>query len=170
MRDYDPTTGRYLQADPLGLVDGASVYGYAGQNPLRWVDPGGERTIHLTGGGWIIDPDWTVDNRLPPKVGTRWDHKCSDAQLVFHRPSAADPRSHWHYYPGGERTAKTRDVDRWRDFYGADHLYPPYQINVEDCPCDGGQVDAWSAFGFGIIALLLLLGTEGGAGVVILLP
>ncbi|MBN8631584.1 MAG: RHS repeat-associated core domain-containing protein [Rhodobacterales bacterium] len=23
MRDYDPTTGRYLQADPLGLVDGA---------------------------------------------------------------------------------------------------------------------------------------------------
>jgi RHS repeat-associated protein len=42
MRDYDPTTGRYLQADPLGLVDGASVYGYAGQNPLRWVDPRGE--------------------------------------------------------------------------------------------------------------------------------
>ena len=27
MRDYDPTTGRYIQADPLGLVDGASVYG-----------------------------------------------------------------------------------------------------------------------------------------------
>ena len=25
MRDYDPTTGRYLQADPLGLVDGAQV-------------------------------------------------------------------------------------------------------------------------------------------------
>jgi len=29
MRDYDPTTGRYMQADPLGLIDGASVYGYA---------------------------------------------------------------------------------------------------------------------------------------------
>lgn len=42
MRDYDPTTGRYLQADPLGLVDGASVYGYAGQNPARWTDPTGE--------------------------------------------------------------------------------------------------------------------------------
>ncbi len=28
MRDYDPTTGRYMQPDPLGLVDGASVYGY----------------------------------------------------------------------------------------------------------------------------------------------
>ena len=37
MRDYDPTTGRYLQGDPLGLVDGASVYGYALQNPGRFV-------------------------------------------------------------------------------------------------------------------------------------
>ncbi|MDO6591949.1 hypothetical protein DS901_02630 [Loktanella sp. D2R18] len=35
MRDYDPTLGRYIQADPLGLVDGASVYGYALQNPGR---------------------------------------------------------------------------------------------------------------------------------------
>ncbi|MEO1538077.1 MAG: RHS repeat-associated core domain-containing protein [Pseudomonadota bacterium] len=41
MRDYDPTTGRYLQGDPLGLVDGASVYGYALQNPGRYVDPYG---------------------------------------------------------------------------------------------------------------------------------
>lgn len=42
MRDYDPTTGRYLQADPLGLVDGASVYGYARQNPTRHTDPTGK--------------------------------------------------------------------------------------------------------------------------------
>jgi uncharacterized protein RhaS with RHS repeats len=42
MRDYDPTTGRYLQADPLGLVDGASVYGYAGQSPMMNVDPNGQ--------------------------------------------------------------------------------------------------------------------------------
>ena len=42
MRDYDPTTGRYLQADPLGLVDGASVYGYVKQSPLRFTDPTGE--------------------------------------------------------------------------------------------------------------------------------
>ena len=41
MRDYDPTTGRYIQADPLGLVDGASVYGYAQQSPLMYIDPRG---------------------------------------------------------------------------------------------------------------------------------
>ncbi|MEI2808361.1 RHS repeat domain-containing protein [Albidovulum sp.] len=45
MRDYDPTTGRYLEPDPLGLVDGASVYGYARQNPGRYVDPRGEQGL-----------------------------------------------------------------------------------------------------------------------------
>ncbi|MEO1456698.1 MAG: RHS repeat-associated core domain-containing protein, partial [Pseudomonadota bacterium] len=42
-RDYDPNTGRYLQADPLGLVDGPSVYGYAGQRPSKFLDPEGLR-------------------------------------------------------------------------------------------------------------------------------
>ena len=41
MRDYDPTTGRDIQPDRLGLVDGVSVYGYAGQNPKRYIDPEG---------------------------------------------------------------------------------------------------------------------------------
>ena len=41
MRDYDPTTGRYLQADPLGLIDGASVYGYRRGDPGRYTDPTG---------------------------------------------------------------------------------------------------------------------------------
>jgi RHS repeat-associated protein len=50
MRDYDPTTGRYLQADPLGLVDGASVYGYVGQSPMRFIDPRGEQEIPFNPG------------------------------------------------------------------------------------------------------------------------
>ena len=49
MRDYDPTTGRYIQADPLGLVDGASVYGYARQSPGRYVDPRGEVAFWVPG-------------------------------------------------------------------------------------------------------------------------
>ena len=45
LRDYDPTTGRYVKVDPLGLVDGASVYGYALQNPGRNIDPKGESVL-----------------------------------------------------------------------------------------------------------------------------
>ena len=54
MRDDDPTTGRYLQADPLGLVDGASVYGYVKQNPMRFIAPTGEAIPALIGGGAIV--------------------------------------------------------------------------------------------------------------------
>jgi uncharacterized protein RhaS with RHS repeats len=56
MRDYDSTTGRYIQADPLGLVDGASVYGFAGQNPGRYVDPRGEEAASVGGsfGAWGV--------------------------------------------------------------------------------------------------------------------
>jgi RHS repeat-associated protein len=62
MRDYDPTTGRYLQADPLGLVDGASVYGYARQSPVRWTDPRGENTILIGAGagGAVLGPPGAV--------------------------------------------------------------------------------------------------------------
>jgi len=38
-RDYDPSTGRYLQPDPIGLMGGANRYGYVGQSPVMSVDP-----------------------------------------------------------------------------------------------------------------------------------
>jgi RHS repeat-associated protein len=40
-RDYDPSTGRYIQADPIGLAGGPSPYSYALNNPLRYSDPQG---------------------------------------------------------------------------------------------------------------------------------
>lgn len=43
-RTYDASLGRYLEADPLGLAAGQSLYGYAGQDPVNAVDPEGLQT------------------------------------------------------------------------------------------------------------------------------
>ena len=42
-RSYDPTLGRYTQPDPLGFVDGPSVYEYAKGSPGQAIDPDGRQ-------------------------------------------------------------------------------------------------------------------------------
>ncbi len=48
-RYYDPNTGRYLRADPIGLNGGMNPYVYVQNNPVNLIDPEG-----LSPAGWII--------------------------------------------------------------------------------------------------------------------
>jgi RHS repeat-associated protein len=61
-RHYDPTLGRYTQPDPLGFVDGPSVYEYVRGNPLGYVDPDGRNRK--------LPPGWTVipGGQPPPPI------------------------------------------------------------------------------------------------------
>ncbi len=40
-RYYDPSTGRYITSDPIGLEGGVNTFGYAYQNPLMYSDQTG---------------------------------------------------------------------------------------------------------------------------------
>jgi RHS repeat-associated protein len=48
-RDYDPSSGRYIQSDPVGLAAGVSAYAYVGGNPASSIDAHG-----LSEGGFLI--------------------------------------------------------------------------------------------------------------------
>jgi RHS repeat-associated protein len=49
-RSYSATTGRYTQADPIGLDGVWNRFGYVGQNPLSNIDPTGLDFVVITGG------------------------------------------------------------------------------------------------------------------------
>jgi RHS repeat-associated protein len=40
-RDYDPSTGRYVQSDPIGIEGGLNTYLYARNSPQTAIDPSG---------------------------------------------------------------------------------------------------------------------------------
>jgi RHS repeat-associated protein len=57
-RYYSPSLGRFLQTDPVGIIGGANLYAYVGNDPLNRTDPTGlwfgmDDAVFAFGGGLI---------------------------------------------------------------------------------------------------------------------
>jgi RHS repeat-associated protein len=64
-RDYEPSTGRYLESDPIGLDGGLNTFVYVGGNPLIYID---EQGLNCKYGG-ICPP--------PPTPKERCEARCT---------------------------------------------------------------------------------------------
>ena len=53
-RDYDPSIGRYLESDPIGLNGGLSIHVYVDGNPLTYNDPLGLGACYIHFDGYPI--------------------------------------------------------------------------------------------------------------------
>jgi RHS repeat-associated protein len=76
-RYYDPSTGRYLTPDPIGLAGGINIYSYVLNNPVNFIDPLGLATYYGNWGG----PNWTGRYRKS------WDQLTPEQQ----RRALSDP-------------------------------------------------------------------------------
>ena len=104
-RTYDPQTGRYTSADPIGLGGGWNRFVYVGGNPVSFVDPDGLQyagSVPLGGlgsglagsvarpnAGTLVDPivipNTGVETSCPPKPGNQDPCKGYRKDLEEHR-------------------------------------------------------------------------------------
>jgi RHS repeat-associated protein len=123
-RDYDQSTGRYIESDPIGLDGGSySTYAYANSNPLNNWDETGE----------VVSGPY----HLPPKTRLRCttDDGCAVLRTkmwVFMRLINSHQLWDWLNPPprGGGRHAK-EIADFWRGYARCQELH---RLKCENCP------------------------------------
>ncbi|MCG8408979.1 MAG: hypothetical protein MI923_27555 [Phycisphaerales bacterium] len=107
-RYYDPSVGRFMQRDPIGMEGGLNVYVYAEANPVDVVDPDGLTSWHPfgvdgpifgRGGKWGRGPGIRAAwfNRGMLRLGWSWNPALLRNLFSLHG-GILGTAGHWHLY------------------------------------------------------------------------
>jgi RHS repeat-associated protein len=88
-RDYDPSTGRYVESDPIGLKAGVNTFAYGGNNPLHWVDPWGLAQCYYS----ITDHALVCFQNAGNGIATAQSGVSSGVNECENKPSCADAKN-----------------------------------------------------------------------------
>jgi RHS repeat-associated protein len=90
-RYYDPGIGRYLRADPIGLIAGVNLFRYCANRPLNLIDPQGLKEICIP---------WLASKTKWEEVLATEEWRCTGTQVLLVGVSGA---CYWTKYRLGEK-------------------------------------------------------------------
>lgn len=105
-RDYDPTSGRYTQSDPIGLRSGINTFAYAGNEPIQQFDPRGLAYTAVRSGNTITiyvsitiygpRASDTLAKSWESAINSRWNgFMFGNCKVEVKARVRADSRSNW---------------------------------------------------------------------------
>jgi RHS repeat-associated protein len=134
-RDYDPTIGKYVQSDPIGLRGGINTYAYAFNNPVSHNDNTGLAPRH--------DPNGAYCKALAQKIKNIEDQISDRLDELSTNPDGLPYLPPWLGAPN------------WMSMYGHQQIVSDLSENLQgrrqqykdNCTCDDDDDDSSSSAG-----------------------
>ncbi|MFC6671373.1 RHS repeat-associated core domain-containing protein [Marinobacterium aestuariivivens] len=137
-RYYDPSIGRFIQSDPIGIRGGLNTYTYVFNNPLNYVDPFGLYTLS--------DASTSLRKQgiTPEKIeyfGNTWSKTYTDTQVFDEWLKLERANTDWRKeLPSCPSSLNMcLDPEKWNKPTTANHLHPGGALEIRSKTTPGGH-------------------------------